>query len=186
MAHRGSHNGVVVGAIVGLLLSFRIVVVIVLGIIAYFCFAVVYDGVISKAKAPEGSWSFQVVGETTPDFHFSRENPSWTIETEMTNKGSIKISGWTLRGKLYECPRAFAPLDTCTKVGETAKRVGGIVLPGETHGFQTVMDFWDNDDTVGQVRAIWSVEDVTTDNDTQADKSQRLMEEQLARLNSYK
>lgn len=187
MAYNNGHgvrNGVIVGAIAGFLLSFRLVQIAVLAGIAYLCGLFLYDRLVTQAEAAPSSWSMSVVGEETPDFHFSRQDPKWTVHVQMTNRGDIKILKWILRGKLFQCPRAFAPIDTCTKVGETAGWVTDIVRPNETVTSNQDVVFWDNDDTVGQLRVLWSAENVITDNDTDVDADQREMARQLEHFNN--
>lgn len=189
MAYRTHKDGIIAGAIVGavfgLLMHFRIFRVIVFLGIAYLAALPLYDYFFTQAYAAPSEYSMRVAAENVPTLQFTRDNPQWGVTVEMTNKGQYKIRQWSLHGKLYDCPRAFAPIDTCRFVIDQGTWVTDVVRPGETMTSKINMTFWPTVKTYGQLRVLWSVGEVRTDTDTELDKTTDEFHRALAEYASH-
>jgi hypothetical protein len=176
VAYKRASSPVLTGAALGVvaffLWQFRIIKIAVLLGILYVCCLFLYDVWFTQEELPPSAYSMRIAFEDAPDLAFTRKNPQWTVDVQMTNKGEHKIRRWTLHGKLYDCPRAFAPIDMCRFVTEQSQWVDTVVRPGEMQESTEIVDFWNANDTTGQLRVVWSVGTAISDSDTQDDKLQ--------------
>lgn len=164
--HNYVAEGAIIGFIVGVLMHFPLIRGIILLTIGYFLCIFLWDQMVTESVAPRSSYEFTVTNVVVPDLINTRSNPTFQVETVLTNHNRQTIEKWILKGSLYECPRPFVRIDMCNKVGQVDTWVGGGAGPGETSRDRTQVIFWNNDNTHGQLRAVWSIGKVILDSDT--------------------
>jgi len=168
--HSRDLTGFVIGGIVfAFLWQFRLFAAAVLFGIAYICFLPLYDSLMTEHNADPSAYEMHVVDEVVPDFSFSRQNPHFEVDVTMENKGNVMIDQWTLYATLYECPRPLVPLNMCHQISRQGTWVTDDIGPGGKVRSKAFFDFWDNDDTTGQLRAVYSVGTVVVDSDATVD-----------------
>lgn len=187
MRMQTNHSPFAIGAIIGVI--FTILMRFMIFRILFFvgvCYAVcvpLYDYFFTKSYADPSQYSFRLDDEQVPDTSFTNSTLTYHLAVQMTNHHpSLKIYNWTLWGTLYDCPRAFVPIDMCRKVHSQGKWINDPVLPGETRTTTTVVDFTNTRDVTGLPRVVWEARTVVLDSDTDLDQYKR---ESDAALDEY-
>lgn len=161
-------TGAIIGVIVGYFYHrfwwFRLAVLLTL---FYFCATFTYDWMFTERTLPANTSAVQFSAEVVkkPNFAWSDQNLTYTIEYRVENVYDQTIDHLTIVSELYDCPDMNSATSQCKLLKTKAWMPGIDLAPGQTWTQKRTFTFDNAERLISFPRVEFSYRNVVVDSD---------------------